>query len=117
MTDHPDAAAIEAMLNETGPDGCSDLSARQSEALLAGAAALRALAEFRPHHPRAIVGRRYATLVVPYEALMLAREAVGAHDLGPIDLDALQAQTQADRENYYGTLDRSQINAKWGGKF
>ncbi len=111
MTDHPDAAELQRTARGYRPD--SPLS----DALLSGAAALRALAQFRPHHPQAIVGKRYATLVVPFEALMAAREAVGDHDLGPVDVNALRQLHDDDRQAHYATLDRSEINAKWGGKF
>lgn len=110
MTDHPAAARLDSLVsaipNQTDRD-----------AIQAGAAALRALAQFRPHHPQAIVGKRYATMVVPYEALMAAREALGDHDLGPVDVLALRQLHDDDRQAHNATLDSSEHRAKWGGKF
>lgn len=107
----PKAAMLDALA--AGPL----LSEDGQAAARAGAAALRALAAMRPHHPQAIIGKRYATLVVPFEALMAARAAVGDHDLGPVDVNALRQLHDDDRQAHYATLDRSEITAKWGAKF
>lgn len=106
MTDHPAALILDDKVRHFG-------SLEDAEAVQAGAAALRALAQFRPHHPQAIVGRRYATLVVPFEALMAAREALGDHDLGPVDVLALRQLHDDDRQAHNATLDSSEHRAKW----
>ena len=114
MTDHPDAATLEMMLAETGPDGCSGLSIAQSKAIEAGAAALRALAQFRPHHPAVVVSSVYAVLHVPFDAVLKAREALGDFDLGRFDVKTAQADVQRGRDAYNATLDRDDVRAKWG---
>lgn len=106
MTDHPAAAHLAMM--STMPQSMAD-----AMALEAGAAAIRALAEFRPHHPQAIIGRRYATLVVPYEALMAARAALGDHDLGPVDVAALRQLHDDDRQAHNATLTSQEHRQKW----
>jgi len=110
MTDHPDAEILETF----SIDHHATSTDHSRKAMAAGAAALRALAQFRPHHPQAIVGKRYATLVVPFEALMAARAAVGDHDLGPVDVNALRQLHDDDRQAHNATLDSSEHRAKWG---
>jgi hypothetical protein len=111
MTDHPHAAALDQMATHVRADDWADAAV-----LRAGAAALRALAAFRPHHPQAIVGRRYATLVVPFEALMAAREALGDHDLGPVDVLALRQLHDDDRQKNWADIGSEAVREKWGAK-
>lgn len=107
MTDHP--AAYHLTMMSGRPQSMAD-----AKALEAGAAAIRALAQFRPHHPQAVIGRRYAALVVPLEALQAARAAVGDHDLGPVDVLALRQLHDDDRQAHNATLSRDEIRQKWG---
>lgn len=109
MTDHPQANMLERIAGDV-----SKATIEEASALIAGAAALRALAEFRPHHPQAIVGKRYATLVVPYEALMAAREALGDHDLGRVDVNALRQLHDDDRQAHNATMTKEEHRDKWG---
>jgi hypothetical protein len=107
MTDHP--AADHLTMMSARPQSMAD-----AKALEAGAAALRALAQFRPHHPQAVVGRRYATLIVSYEALRAAQEVLGDFDLGPTDVNVLRQLHDDDRQAHNATLSRDEIRQKWG---
>ena len=107
MTDHPLAEHLTMMAAR--PQSMADATALET-----AAAALRALAEFRPHHPQAIVGRRYASLVVSYEALRAAQEILGDFDLGPTDVNALRQLHDDDRQAHNATLTRDEHRAKWG---
>jgi len=109
MTDHPDAAILSSMAEDVM---CHDSTVRA--ALAAGAAAIRALAQFRPRHPAVVVASTYAVLHVPFDAVLKAREALGDFDLGRFDVKAAQADVQRGRDAYNATLDRDDVRAKWG---
>lgn len=107
MTDHPDAVILDRL-------ALRPQSIKEGEAIEAGAAAIRALAQFRPHHPAVVVSSTYAVLHVPFDAVLKAREALGDFDLGRFDVKAAQADVQRGRDAYNATLDRSDVRAKWG---
>ena len=107
MTDHPNAVILDRL-------ALRPQSIEEGEAIEAGAAALRALAQFRPHHPAVVVASTYAVLHVPFAAVLAAREALGDFDLGRFDVKAAQADVQRGRDAYNATLDRDDIRAKWG---
>lgn len=107
MTDHPDAVILDRLALR--PQSIED-----GEAIEAGAAALRALAQFRPHHPAVVVSSVYAVLHVPFDAVLKAREALGDFDLGRFDMAAAQADVQRGRDAYNATLDRDDVREKWG---
>lgn len=109
MTDHPAAEHLTMM--SARPQSMAD-----AMALEAGAAALRALAALRPHHPQVIVGSRYASLIVPLDALRAAQAALGDHDLGPVDVAALRALHDADRQDHFAEMGDEALRAKWGAK-
>ena len=107
MTDHPDAVILDRL-------ALRPQSVAEAEAIEAGAAALRALAQFRPHHPAVVVSSTYAVLHGPFDAVLKAREALGDFDLGRFDMAAAQADVQRGRDAYNATLDRDDVRAKWG---
>lgn len=107
MTDHRAAEILDRMAVRTG-------SGTQGDALRAGAAAIRALAQFRPHHPAVVVSDVYAVLHVPVAALVAAREVLGDFDLGRFDMVAAQAETARQREAHYGGMTREEVRQKWG---
>jgi hypothetical protein len=107
MTHHPDAVILDRL-------ALRPQSVAEAEAIEAGAAAIRALAQFRPHHPAVVVASSYAVLHVPFDAVLKAREALGDFDLGRFDIQAAQANVQRGRDAYNATLDRDDVRAKWG---
>jgi hypothetical protein len=109
MTDHP--AAEHLLMMAARPQAMAD-----AMALEAGAAALRALAQFRPHHPNAVVAQTYAVLTVPWQAVLDARAALGDFDLGRFDLEAARAAVQRDREDHFDEMGRDALRAKWGAR-
>lgn len=110
MTDHPHAETLD-LLAKYPRAGSDDLS----PAIAAGAAAIRALAQFRPHHPAVVASDVYAVLHVSHAAMMAAREVLGDFDLGRFDLKAAQAETNRQRLAYYDTLTRDERRDKFGG--
>jgi hypothetical protein len=108
MTDHPHAADLDSIANRSR-------AAWETEAAKAGAAALRALAQFRPHHPNAVVAQTYAVLTVPWQAVLDARAALGDFDLGRFDLEAARERVQTQR--LADMLDDPDATrAKWGAR-
>jgi hypothetical protein len=110
MTDHPDAVILDRLSSEHR----RAFSLSEESAVRAGAAAIRALAQFRPHHPAVVVSSTYAVLHVPFDAVLKAREALGDFDLGRFDVQAAQSEVQRGRDAYNATLDRDDVRAKWG---
>lgn len=108
MNDHPAAEHLTMMAAR--PQSMAD-----AMALEAGAAAIRALAQFRPHHPAVVVSDVYAVLHVSHAAMIAAREVLGDFDLGRFDLKAAQAETNRQRLAYYDTLTRDERRDKFGG--
>lgn len=110
MTEHQDAAFLSTLAS------CErDFTGLEIRAFKAGAAAIRALQGLRPHHPRGVVGNSYATLVVGYDELVAAQDAVGReHDLGGFDLQAAQDKHRAERVAHYRGMDSDEIASKWG---
>lgn len=110
MIEHPHAITLDRLAQR--PQSLAD-----AEAIEAGAAAIRALQALRPHHPSTIVGNSYAQLVVGYDELIEAQDAVGqANDLGRFDLAAAQDNHRAERLARYRGMDSYEIDAKWGGR-
>lgn len=109
MTDHPKAADLDSIASRAR-------AAWETDAAKAGAAALRALAEFRPHHPQVVVGRRYASLIIPLAALDAAKAVLGDHDRGPVDVEALRALHDSDRQDDYELMGRRELRDKWGAR-
>src|SRR5687767_10757240 len=98
MTDHPHAAHIERLMNnQNDPAFLRVIGDEDERAFRAGAAALRALAQFRPHHPNAVVAQTYAVLTVPWQAVLDARAALGDFDLGRFDLEAAREKVETQR--------------------
>jgi hypothetical protein len=108
MTDHPHAYTLDFLSH------CCHVPDQSKDSLRAGADAIRALAQFRPHHPAVVVASTYAVLHVPFDAVLKAREALGDFDLGRFDVKAAQADVQRGRDAYNATLDRDDVRAKWG---
>jgi|GEM_PF-6464792 len=114
MTDHPDAAILEALRPQFADTNL--YREREARALDTAIAAIRALQALRPHHPRAVVGNRYALIAVGHDELVAAQEVVGReHDLGRFDLEAAVADVQRAREDYYAD-DPEMAREKWGGR-
>jgi hypothetical protein len=109
MTDHPDAAILSSMAEDVM---CHDSTARA--ALAAGAAAIRALAQFRPHHPAVVVSSVYAVLHVPFDAMLAAREALGDFDLGRFDVKAAQAIVAYQKADDIAAMTRHERREKFG---
>lgn len=109
MTDHPTALILDRLAQR--PQSIEDAAAIE-----AGAAAIRALAQFRPHHPAVVVSDVYAVLHVPHAALTAAREVLGDFDLGRFDLKAAQAETQRQREAHYAAMTPDERRDKFGGR-
>lgn len=107
MTDHPHAETLDDIRTDDRP------GAAAADAIAAGAAALRALAQLRPHHPGVIHGDQIAVLTVPYAALVAAREALGDFDLGPWDPTAAREAIRADREDHINELSRGERREKY----
>lgn len=110
MTDHPDAAHLDAISRR--PMSFSD-----AKAIEAGAAAIRALQALRPHHPDTIVGRRYAHMFVSFDALMEAQRVVGhVNALPRFDIEAARLGHTQDRAAHYQGVDGADNRAKWTGR-
>jgi hypothetical protein len=107
MNDHPDAVILDRL-------ALRPQSIAEGEAIEAGAAAIRALAQFRPHHPAVVVSSVYAVFHVPFDAVLKAREALGDFDLGRFDMAAAQAAVQRDREDHFDEMGRDAVREKWG---
>ncbi len=108
MTDHPAIFELDEIRINEG------LNPRANAALETAAAAIRALAQFRPHHPAVVVSSVYAVLHVPFDAVVDAREVLGDFDLGRFDMVAARADVQRGRDAYNATLTSDEIRAKWG---
>ena len=114
MTDHLHATLLDELAaNEPFQPGLN-VSREYLAAMASGAAALRALAQFRPHHPAVVVSDVYAVLHVSHAAMMAARDVLGDFDLGKFDLKAAQAETARQRQAHFDTLTSDEIRAKWG---
>lgn len=72
-----------------------------------------ALAGLRPHHPRTVVGDRYAVLVVGLAELKAAQAALGDMDLGPFDVEAAAQAHKQDRVDHYRGMTRDEVQQKW----
>lgn len=108
MTEHPAIAQLEAM--HTG-------WANDADAIETAVAAIRALQGLRPHHPRGLVGNSYATLVVGYDELVAAQDAIGIeNDLGHFDLEAALDNHRAERLARYRGMTPDERAEKWGRK-
>lgn len=109
MERHPDHPAIRHLQAlKSMSDACT------RDALDVAIDSIRAVSEMRPKHPRTVVGQRYAQLIVSYPALRRAQTALGDWDLGRLDVDALVAQVQTDRERDAAEMDRDDVRSKWG---
>lgn len=90
---------------------------REAQAIYAAIKAIRALQGLRPHHPRGVVGNSYATLVVGYEEMVAAQDAIGIeNDLGRFDLEAAQDKHRAERVARYRGMTPDERAEKWGRK-
>ena len=110
MKQHPDAIELDRLAKAAQWD-------RDARLMRAGACAIRALQGLRPHHPRAVVGNSYATLVVGYDELVAAQDAIGIeNDLGHFDLEAALDNHRAERLARYRGMTPDERAEKWGRK-
>jgi hypothetical protein len=107
MTDHPDAVILDRL-------ALRPQSIEEGEAIEAGAAAIRALAQFRPHHPAVVVSDVYAVVHVPFAAMLAAREALGGFDLGRFDVKAAQAVVAYQKADDVAAMTRHERREKFG---
>lgn len=114
MTDHPDAETLDHVATQFRDDGKTVHTLNEIKALRAGAAALRALAQFRPHHPAVVVSDVYAVVHVPFAAMLAAREALGDFDLGRFDVKAAQAVVAYQKADDIAAMTRHERREKFG---
>lgn len=109
MTEHPAITTLKALAGNPARTATYEASA-----LVTAIQAIEALQALRPHHPRAVVGNSYATLVVGYDELVAAQDAIGIeNDLGRFDLEAAQDKHRAERVAHYRGMTPDEISAKW----
>lgn len=106
MKDNPHAVLLDDLAQVSDP-------LADAVAMKKGAAAIRALAQFRPHWPSLVAGDQVAVLYVPHAAMMDARAVLGDYDLGPWDQTQAQQALDDARAAKVAELSRAERREKY----